>query len=377
MRSYLTSWGIEYLLRALNGEELIFTHVAIGSGDPPDNPKEVTELVHQEKLMNISSKSLTKGYISLICDVSNAGIDIGFRITEYGIFAQDMDDSAQEVLYAYCTEDYVSADYMPAASERPMTLKISPTANISTAENVSAVISGTLEYINREEFDQWTQTHLNTVNPHNVTKEQIGLGNVPNVSTEDQTPDFSSFPEMGVLKNIEPGDNMITLFGKIRRFLIALITHLQSKNPHSINIDTISAAPKNHTHKATDINDGVLPFNRGGTGQKSEDDFKKYIFSSMVSREIAFKKYGYYTGDGVLPRVLKFDCPNFTPRALLLSQGTATSENFLVAVRQTTSQAHVTFDWQNTYVKLTLGNVADINNYYNRANTHYYYMLIG
>ena len=89
MTPYLTSGGIALLLRALNGEELVFAHVAIGSGNPPDNPSQATELVHQEKLIDISSTSISDNTITLICETTNAGITNGFRITEYGIYAQD------------------------------------------------------------------------------------------------------------------------------------------------------------------------------------------------------------------------------------------------------------------------------------------------
>jgi len=54
----------------------------------------------------------------------------------------------------------------------------------------------------------------NTENPHQVTKEQIGLGNVPNVSTNDQTPDFD---EATKRENIVGGEKLSIILGKIKK----------------------------------------------------------------------------------------------------------------------------------------------------------------
>lgn len=52
-------------------------------------------------------------------------------------------------------------------------------------------------------------------NPHKVTKVQVGLGNVPNVSTNDQTPTF----ELPINRqNLQSGDNLSTLMGKTAKW---------------------------------------------------------------------------------------------------------------------------------------------------------------
>ena len=61
-----------------------------------------------------------------------------------------------------------------------------------------------------------TKDHLlDKNNPHGVTKEQVGLGNVPNVSTNDQTPSFE-VPESR--ENLKSGEKLSVLFGKIGKF---------------------------------------------------------------------------------------------------------------------------------------------------------------
>lgn len=49
----------------------------------------------------------------------------------------------------------------------------------------------------------------------NITKENIGLGNVPNVSTNDQAPTFS---QAEIRENIASGEKLSALLGKIKKF---------------------------------------------------------------------------------------------------------------------------------------------------------------
>lgn len=55
----------------------------------------------------------------------------------------------------------------------------------------------------------------------NITKENIGLGNVPNVSTDNQTPTIS---ESSTRTNLESGDTLATIISKIKKFFADLKT---------------------------------------------------------------------------------------------------------------------------------------------------------
>lgn len=77
-----------------------------------------------------------------------------------------------------------------------------------------------------------------TVNGHplsgnvTVSKSDVGLGNVPNVATNDQTPTFTETSE---LANINTGEKISTIFGKIKKAITDLVAHIASKsNPHSV-----------------------------------------------------------------------------------------------------------------------------------------------
>lgn len=90
------------------------------------------------------------------------------------------------------------------------------------------VISSTTEAIDK----QLTPHVNNKSNPHNVTKSQVGLGNVPNVTTNDQTPTYSMASSNAALVS---GEKLSVAFGKISKGISSLISHLSNKsNPHSV-----------------------------------------------------------------------------------------------------------------------------------------------
>lgn len=61
-----------------------------------------------------------------------------------------------------------------------------------------------------------------TGNQHEMTKSDVGLGNVPNVDTNDQTPTFT---EAEAVSNINSGEKISTIFGKIKK----LFNHIMTK----------------------------------------------------------------------------------------------------------------------------------------------------
>ena len=66
-------------------------------------------------------------------------------------------------------------------------------------------------------------------NPHGVTKAQVGLGSVPNVSTNDQTPTYT---DTTTLSTLASGEKISTAFGKIKLAITNLINHLADSVGH-------------------------------------------------------------------------------------------------------------------------------------------------
>ena len=87
-------------------------------------------------------------------------------------------------------------------------------------------------------------------NPHEVTASQIGLGNVPNVTTNDQTPTYTEATNTTALVS---GEKLSTAFGKISKAISSLISHIANlSNPHNVtksqlgleNVDNTSDVDK-------------------------------------------------------------------------------------------------------------------------------------
>ena len=81
----------------------------------------------------------------------------------------------------------------------------------------------------REDFDAHAASKAN---PHAVTKAQVGLGNVPNLTTNDQTPTYT---EAASLELLASGEKLTTAFGKLAKALRSLSGHLLAlDNPHGV-----------------------------------------------------------------------------------------------------------------------------------------------
>lgn len=71
---------------------------------------------------------------------------------------------------------------------------------------------------------------IDFMNPHKINKEQVGLGNVPNVITNDQTPTYEEAEEF---ENISSGEKLSIAFGKIQKAISSLLGHINNfDNPH-------------------------------------------------------------------------------------------------------------------------------------------------
>ena len=91
--------------------------------------------------------------------------------------------------------------------------------------------------------------HLNNKsNPHGVTKAQAGLGNVPNVTTNDQTPTFT---QAATLANIASGEKLTVMLGKIAKALADFIAHKADMVIHVTGTERTNwndANSKKHSH---------------------------------------------------------------------------------------------------------------------------------
>lgn len=96
-------------------------------------------------------------------------------------------------------------------------------------------------------------THINNKsNPHAVTKAQVGLSEVPNVATNDQTPTYT---EATTLEKLTSGEKLSIAFGKISKAITDFISHLANKNnPHNVTKEQVGLSNVDNT---SDINKPV------------------------------------------------------------------------------------------------------------------------
>lgn len=108
-----------------------------------------------------------------------------------------------------------------------------PTYEVSTA--MSDLNSGEMITVAFGKIAKAVSTLISHVanksNPHGVTKNQIGLGNVPNVATNDQTPTYT---EASSLSSLVSGEKTSVAFGKIAKAVSTLISHTTSKATNSV-----------------------------------------------------------------------------------------------------------------------------------------------
>ncbi len=88
-----------------------------------------------------------------------------------------------------------------------------------------------------------------------LDKSDIGLENVPNVTTNNQTPTFS---ESGTRNNISSGDTLSTLFGKIKKWFSDLKTVAFTGSYNDLSDKPTIPTPPT-------VNDGKLTIQKNGT----------------------------------------------------------------------------------------------------------------
>ena len=116
--------------------------------------------------------------------------------------------------------------------------------NVNDANDNMDVIDAKLKEF--EDCAKGTTTHpSDTNNPHKVTAAQVGLGNVPNVSTNNQTPTYTVTSANAELKS---GEKLSVAFGKIAKAVSSLISHIANvANPHSVTKSQVGLGSVDNT----------------------------------------------------------------------------------------------------------------------------------
>lgn len=243
----ITNAGIELLKNALSGGTITVTAIKSGAGKV-----DVSALKSQTAVSSIKQSGTVQGVtktnetIKIGVLFSNAGLSAGYSMTQLGIYAKG--STGSEVLFAISQS--ITGKEVPAESAMP---SWSLVHNFYIKLNNDVTMTATVDpegYVTFETMQAALNKHTgNKSNPHSVTKSQVGLGNVPNVATNDQTPTYS---DTTTLVTLSSGEKISIAFAKIKLAITTLINHLANKsNPHGVTKSQVGLGNVENKSSAT------------------------------------------------------------------------------------------------------------------------------
>lgn len=295
-----TNAGLELLAKACSGGSVKFTAVKTGDGayDGTEDLSGITALKNEKQSFGVSGIARTGNQVKVRSVLSNEGLTTGYNITEVGLFATDP-DTGSEKLYAIIVAETGLEDYLPPYADSPSSITMEFYLTLTETENAvtftADIVEGTYAsaedfqnhissegHITAEERSDW---NAKAEKNHSHTAEDIGLGNVPNVSTNDQTPTYT-VPDS--LEDLSSGEKLSKAFGKIAKAVSDLISHISNKsNPHEVtkaqvglgSVPNVSTNNQTPTYTPSDTDSELV------SGEKLTTAFGKIAkaVSSLIS----------------------------------------------------------------------------------------------
>lgn len=273
----LTNAGKSLIIRGMDGETITFTRFKVGDGELEGrDPASLDDLINTLVTFSIDSTDTSnEGFIELTGHFDNSGLTGDFRWRELGIFAEGEDEV--EHLYAYANDGDNAGTIRKAQTDVIVEQTVTLIVAIGSAENVEAIVTPSALYAAKEDFD----AHVADVsNPHSVTKAQVGLGNVPNVTTNNQTPTWSA---SNTYNDMASGQTLSAILARAQKAATTLYSHVNSTgNPHMMTPAQIGAAPARHEHSGYDITSDEVRVERGGTGANNAADARANLGACAI-----------------------------------------------------------------------------------------------
>lgn len=241
----VTDAGRLLLSKVLAGASVEFTKFVLGEGACPnsDDWGGLTGPIYPVMTCNITKFSRVEDKVVLQGEFSNANVPKAFLWHELCVFGHipDEEDST-EVMIFYGNAGGL-AEYVPGPdSAVAVTHRWDTTVTLSSSANVSAMVQS-ITYATIEQLN----AHIgDTANPHKVTKEQVGLGQVENYAPNDIPVSFDEIPTE--VTQLQSGEPIWRHVARIARAIIRFIAHLRDyENPHQVSPEQIKAAPEAHS----------------------------------------------------------------------------------------------------------------------------------
>ena len=344
----ITNAGIELLKNALSGGTITVTAIKSGAGKV-----DVSALKSQTAVSSIKQSGTVQGVtktnetIKIGVLFSNACLSAGYSMTQLGIYAKG--STGNEVLFAISQS--TTGKEVPAESAMP---SWSLVHNFYIKLNNDVTMTATVDpegYVTFETMQTALNKHTgNKSNPHSVTKSQVGLGNVPNVVTNDQTPTYS---DTTTLVTLSSGEKISIAFAKIKLAITTLINHLANKsNPHGVTKSQVGLGNVENKSSATirsEITDanvvtalGFTPANK--TDMTNAQDAITQLNSDKVDKADKANVKWIITGIDTSAKIIFSNCSEITKKVdklACLLFGNSNGTTVLSVIRVRFSAEHV------------------------------------
>ena len=298
----LTDVGRQVLTKVLAGASVKFTHFVLGNAACP-NPDDwvgLTAPISPVMTCDITGIDIVSDCVVLRGEFSNANAPESFMWYEQCVYGSVIDDEEYSNVMIYYGNAIDHPEYVPGPdSPTAFTYRWSTPIKVSSSASVSATVQS-ITYATLAQLSEHTN---NQQNPHNVTKDQIGLGNVENVAPDGMVINFSN---IGSLRELIKGEPLNSVLSKLAAAITVLHGHLENKeNPHAVTADQAGAAAKSHRSTgtehgmATDQYFGHVKLADDHTGEESAGNGTAVTPKALSAVHDALSAYhGSYTGNG-------------------------------------------------------------------------------
>ena len=360
----ITNAGIELLKNALSGGTITVTAIKSGAGKV-----DVSALKSQTAVSSIKQSGTVQGVtktnetIKIGVLFSNAGLSAGYSMTQLGIYAKG--STGSEVLFAISQS--TTGKEVPAESAMP---SWSLVHNFYIKLNNDVKMTATVDpegYVTFETMQTAFNTHTgNKSNPHSVTKSQVGLGNVPNVATNDQTPTYS---DTTTLVTLSSGEKISIAFAKIKLAITTLINHLANKsNPHGVTKSQVGLGNVENKSSATirgELTKGNVTTALGYTPANQTDMTNAQDAITQLNSERAFLSKVF---SGTSNKMIYWQrCQSEIAKALGMQISDINNEKLYIAACNGDWNAYqglvtgAALQWDNTNLNINIGLSSDTN----------------
>jgi len=135
-------------------------------------------------------------------------------------------------------------------------------------------------------------------NPHGLSKADIGLGNVPNVTTDNQTPTITEASE---LENFSEGDTLKVIIGKIKKAISSLMAHITNKNnPHEVTKSQVGLGDVENYGRSTAVASGDDKYVTSGAVYSAFSDLDTKKQSKTMSSPVSIDGISETTVEGAV-----------------------------------------------------------------------------